>query len=193
MKNYKGYTDEQLILLLKAGNRNAFGCIYKRHWSSLFDTAYGKLQSTEAAEEVVQDLFLYLWCKREEITINYSFSTYIHTALKYRIYNYLRDEINRKKNIRLVYQSKVAYNNSVGESIAYNELNELIEKEINSLPEKCKLVFTLSREENFSFKEIANELNISISTVEKHIVKALKILRTKLKDHIALLIFFFLS
>ena len=92
-----------------------------------------------------------------------------------------------------MYQSKVAYNNSVGESIAYNELNELIEKEINSLPEKCKLVFTLSREENFSFKEIANELNISISTVEKHIVKALKILRTKLKDHIALLIFFFLS
>ena len=193
MKNFKEYTDEQLMGLLKAGNRNAFECIYKRYWARLFDAAYRRLKSKEAAEEIVQDLFTYLWCKREAITLNHSFSTYINVALKYKIFNYIRDEAIRRKNIQIAHQFQPVYHNAVSDGIAYDELSGLIEKEINKLPEKCRLVFTLSRNDNFSFKEIAKELNISISTVEKHIGKALKILKTNLKDHIALLIYVFLS
>src|SRR5690606_9146689 len=118
---------------------------------------------------------------------------YINVALKYRVFNYIRNEVSRQKNIQLAQQALPVYENAVSDRIAYDELSVLIEKEINKLPEKCRLVFTLSRNDNFSFKEIAKELNISISTVEKHIGKALKILRTNLKDHIALLIYIFLA
>ncbi len=179
--------------LLKEGNRKAFECIYRRYWPRLFDAAFRRLQSKEAAEEIVQDLFTYLWFKREAITLDYSFATYINVALKYRVFNYIRNEVSRQKNIQLAQQALPVYENAVSDRIAYDELSVLIEKEINKLPEKCRLVFTLSRNDNFSFKEIAKELNISISTVEKHIGKALKILRTNLKDHIALLIYIFLA
>jgi RNA polymerase sigma-70 factor (ECF subfamily) len=79
----------------------------------------------------------------------------------------------------------------VEESVLYNELNTAIEKEINDLPERCRQAFKLSRKENLTFKEIAAKLDISVNTVEKHVAKALKILRTNLKDYIATFTFLF--
>src|SRR5690554_5350973 len=133
------------MLLLKEGNRKAFECIYQRHWLRLYDVAYGRLKSKEAAEEVVQDLFTYIWIKRETISLNYTFATYIQVALRYKVFNYIRKEVSRKKNIQIAQQLQPIHHNGVSEGIDYNELSELIEKEVSKLPEKCRQVFKLSR------------------------------------------------
>lgn len=185
MKPYNLYTDEQLIQLLSGGDRKAFEYIFKKYWPLLFDAAYKRVNSKEVAEEIIQELFTYLWCKRGNIQLTQSFSTYIYVALKYRIFNHIRTELNKKKYAQWVTESQPRFINAVEENILFNELNSNIEREINNLPERCKQVFQLSRKENLTFKEIALKLDISINTVEKHIGKALKILRTNLKDHIA--------
>lgn len=192
MKYFETYTDVQLLQLIKGGDRKAFESIYKKYWPILFDTAYKRVKSKEAAEEIIQELFTYLWCKREELQLTHSFSTYIHVALKYRIFNYIRKEINNNKYVDHIKKSQPHFNNAVEESVLYNELNLALEKEINNLPKKCKQVFHLSRKENLTLKEIAAELDISINTVEKHLGKALKIIRGNLKDYVATITFLFL-
>lgn len=192
MKPYNLYSDEQLIQLIRGGDRKAFECIFKKYWQLLFDTAYKRINSKEDAEEIIQELFTYLWCKREKLQLTHSFSTYIQVALKYRVFNYIRTEVNRKKYMESVKQTQPHYDHAVEESVLYNELSTVIEKEISNLPEKCGQVFKLSRKENLTFKEIAAKLEISINTVEKHVGKALKILRANLKDHIAIFTFLFL-
>lgn len=99
MKFLNTYTDEQLLKLLINGDRKAFESIYKKYWPLLLDSAYKRVKSREVAEEIIQDLFTYLWCKREEIQITHSFSCYIHTALKYRIFNFIRKEIVNNKYV----------------------------------------------------------------------------------------------
>lgn len=192
MKYFETYTDVQLLQLIKGGDRKAFESIYKKYWPILFDTAYKRVKSKEAAEEIIQELFTYLWCKREELQLTHSFSTYIHVALKYRIFNYIRKETNNNKYVDHIKKSQPHFNNAVEESVLYNELNLALEKEINNLPKKCKQVFHLSRKENLTLKEIAAELDISINTVEKHLGKALKIIRGNLKDYVATITFLFL-
>jgi RNA polymerase sigma-70 factor (ECF subfamily) len=186
------FSDEVLLELLKDDDRKAFECLYRKYWSRLYDTAYKRLKSREAVEEIIQDLFTTLWCKRETIQITHSFSTYIFASLKYRIINYIRLEIVKNKYIHSVKHTQLSYDYAVEESVSYNELNTALESTINDLPERCRLVFNLSRKENLSFKEIAAELNISINTVEKQIGKALKILRANLKDYVPTFAFLFL-
>jgi RNA polymerase sigma-70 factor (ECF subfamily) len=99
------YSDEQLIQLLKGGDREAFECIYRKYWPRLFDAAYKRVKSKEGAEEVIQELFTYIWCKREELQLTHAFSTYIHAALKYRIFNYIRNEVTKNKHIDSVKQT----------------------------------------------------------------------------------------
>lgn len=189
MKTVDIHSDEELLQLLKCGDRKVFEHIYKKYWPRLFDAAYKRVKSKEAAEEIIQELFTYIWCKREELQLTHSFSTYIYSALKYRIFNYIRAEIVKNRYVNSVKQTQSHFSYAVEESVLYNELNGVLEKEINNLPERCRQVFNLSRKENLSFKEIATKLDISINTVEKQVGKALKILRTNLKDYMANLTF----
>ena len=193
MKFSDTFSDEILLELLKAGERKAFECLYRKYWSQLYDTAYKRLKSKEAVEEIIQELFTTLWSKRESIQITHTFSTYIFASLKYRIFNYIRSEIIKNKYIHSAKQTQPYYNHAVDESVFYNELNAVVESSIKDLPERCRLVFNMSRKENLSFKEIAAELHISVNTVEKQIGKALKILKTNLKDYVPTLAFLLLQ
>lgn len=180
------YSDEQLLKLLKDDDERAFKSLYGRYWPKLFETAYKRLKSNEAAEEIVQDIFTTLWCNRMKIEVRHTFSTYIHSALKYKVLDYYRSLIIQNRYIEAVQQEKTHYSLQVEEKLIFNELNTAIEAEISRLPDKCREVFNLSRKENLSFKEIALQMEISVNTVEKHVGKALKILRTNLKEYISI-------
>jgi|SRR5690554_4143426 len=180
------YSDEQLLTLIKCGDERAFDLLYKKHWSLLFDAAYKRLKSREVAEEIVQDLFASLWSSRKHIEIQQSFLAYIHSALKYKVISYYRSNAIQNKYLDTLQHEKSGFVLHVEEKLIYNELNTAIEAEIIGLPDKCRKVFNLSRKENLSFKEIALQMDISVNTVEKHIGKALKILRTNLKEYISI-------
>lgn len=185
----KSCSDSELIRLLSADDQKAFEIIYNRYWERLFGIAYNRLRSRELAEEIIQDLFTELWDKRHKLTIYKSLTSYLFCAIKYKILNHLSSQAVRKKHVDETRQLAVHHNNDTEEKLSFDELYAMMEKEIENLPKKCKLVFRLSCQGD-SAKEISEALNISPRTAETHIHQARKILRTKLSGYTTALIFF---
>ena len=176
------YSGKRIIDSFELKDLSTFEAIYRRYWSELFDAAYQRIHSAEKAEEIIQELFVELWEKREQIQIKESVAAYLFTALKFRILNYLRHEKVREAHLQIIRDNVPVSTNCLEEEIYVNELDTAYKSEVNNLPEKCRAAFELSRNEQLSFKEIAIKLNVSVNTVEKHVGKALKVLRFNLKD-----------
>jgi RNA polymerase sigma-70 factor (ECF subfamily) len=185
------HTDKELIELLQQGDQSAFDSLYRRYWRKLYLLAYQKLRSRELAEELVQDLFISLWMKRENLQIHGSVGAYLGMATRYTIIKFFE-----KERVQQQYQQSAAlrpmYANTTEDEVFFHDLQEVIEQEISKLPEKCRQVFQLSRHENLSQKEISLRMDISEKTVENHIGKALRLLRLSLKDFITSALIFFI-
>ncbi len=174
---YVQLTDEKLFSLVKNKDERAFDELYKRCSPVLIEAASKRLQCRESAKDIVQDLFLSIYLKRNTLEFKVSLRAYLCQALKYKMMNVMRSRIVREKynkNVFFVDYSK----NDFALSLEAKECMERIEVGLNKLPTKCRTVFELSRNENLSYKDISGGLGISVSTVEKHITKALKVLRT---------------
>ena len=178
---------EELSTLLKAGDEKVFKLIYDEYWEKLVAMSYNRLKSIELSEEIVQDIFTELWIKRESIVFTKNIEAYFVASLKYKIYNHIRHETVKDSHLEYLKNSSDFSENTTWQQVSFEELFTKMEKEINKLPEKCRVVFKLSRESGFSTKEISEELNISPKTVEVHIGKALKVLRGGLKDYVTLI------
>lgn len=179
--DYRLLSDEILTKLLKADDETAFKEIYTRYWKELFNAAYCRLNSKETAKEIVQNLFLYIWEKRASLSIT-NLSNYLKTAVKNRIINHIESSLVQKKyqqHLRETFSSQSAETEA---TVQYNELYLAFEKALQQLPAKTRAVFTMSRFEHLSIKEIAQQLNISEKAVEYHITSSLKALRINLKD-----------
>ncbi|MFD2968769.1 RNA polymerase sigma-70 factor [Sphingobacterium bambusae] len=173
-------TDEELFSLLSQHEEHrAFRLLYLRYWDRLLALAYKKLQDTEEAEEVVQEVFTNLWRRRKSTKLKHTFNTYISASVKYEIFSCFAKR--NKKNQLTEYIQTIGYSvNSVERWIDYKDVLSTIQNTVSNLPEKCRLVFQLSREEGYTQQEIAKELEISTKTVESHMTKALKAIRISL-------------
>ena len=177
---YEKMTDEELFHLIQQEDSQAFAALYARYWSFLMDVAYRRFQSREKAEDLIQEIFMSLYLKRHQVVFTVSLQAYLSQALKYKILNEFRAEQTRNRHKRNLFFSPICKNDFAEELEVKDTQNKLF-KTIASLPEKCKKVFYLSRYENRSNKDISDCLSISVSTVEKHIGKALRIIRKDLK------------
>jgi RNA polymerase sigma-70 factor (ECF subfamily) len=182
------YTDEQLVELIHQGNKGAFKEIYERYWSRLLVAATKKVGSKEIVEEMIQDLFTDLWVRRESLQIQKNFSNYIYTALKNKILKHYQSLYTKKNHINYIKNTISIVDNSTSDNIIFNELNIALDKQISALPKRCREVYTLSRQESCSIKEIAQRLNISTNTVENQMSKALRVIRDNLKEFMAMII-----
>ncbi|EHQ28724.1 RNA polymerase, sigma-24 subunit, ECF subfamily [Mucilaginibacter paludis DSM 18603] len=179
-------TDEDILLLLNKGDDTSlFIELYNRYYAQLYNTACKRCSSSEIAEEIVQDLFINLWRNRATIKINSSLSGYLFTAIRNLILNQIQREASRKKAYEAIIPERFDYDNSTEESVMANDLKHHLDINMDSLPDKCRSVFDLSRNHHKSNKQIAFELGISEKTVENHITRALKYLRVSL-HHILL-------
>lgn len=178
------YSDEELLNLAKHGNTSAFDEIYKRYRNILMELACKKLplKSKFMAEDIVQDIFISLYQKRALLEITVSLHGYLVQAVKYKIANEIRSSQISSKYQDFLFFSGFC-KNDFASRLETNELHGYIDSALRRLPPKCKEVFRLSRDEDQSYKDISSSLNISVSTVEKHIVKALKILRTSVNQY----------
>lgn len=179
---YNHLSDLELFSLVKHENVEAFEVMYKRYWPELIDAAYKRLQSRQKAEDIVQEIFISLYNKREILEVTVSLKAYLNKALKFKVLNEFRSADVRNTYVKTQFLSDLC-KNDFAQEIEAKELNRKIDHLLAQLPTKCRQVFNLSRYENKSNKEIALELNISVSTVEKHIGKALKVLRNNLKTY----------
>lgn len=169
-------SDMELFLLFKQGDTAAFRELYMRHWPGLIREAERQTGSRAESKDIVQDIFVSLFQKIGGIDIKVSVKAYLYRTLRYRILNSKRDYRIHTHCHNELFKMHSCTNDFANELEA-KELAASLNQAIAALPKKCKEVFLLSREENYSHKNISSELKISVSTVEKHIVKALKIIK----------------
>ncbi len=178
MIDYSTYSDNELVAILRQNDVEAFNQIYDRYFSKLFDSGYKRLHNTVLCEEVVQDVFIKLWERRDSITLTIGLSNYLYTAIKYKVFDLYREQLLRNKFTYAVHPDK---DNSTIELVFLNDLKAHIEVLVEGLPDKCRSVYRLSRVEHKTNKEIALLLNISEKTVEGHLTKALAKLKIELQ------------
>ncbi len=176
-------TDQYLLENIST-DASAFEEIYNKYWQSLFSYAYKRSGSKEIAEEMVQELFMKLWERRKCLKIsNNNLCAYLFTAIKYTVVNYYQ-----AKKVRNVFMeqslNKLNAENTTEQHVFFKEVSQNFENAINTLPVQCRKIFKLSREEHYSMKEIAFQLNISPKTVENHLGRAIKVIKVYMKDFV---------
>jgi RNA polymerase sigma-70 factor (ECF subfamily) len=180
-------SDEELLKLLRDGDEAAFTDLYRRYWDSLYVVASHALGSYQEAEEAVHDVFLRIWKMRDTIVIRETLQQYLAAAIKYEVINRLRKQVRRRQLFNRFEQGPAVSSDPTGEFILEKELIAELESTIRALPEKCQIVFRLSRSQGYSHREIANKLGLSENTVESHMRRALHTLR----NHFQRLLFLF--
>jgi RNA polymerase sigma-70 factor (ECF subfamily) len=184
----KQYTDQQLLDRVRRDDRAAFTELYNRYWDKTFAVALHRLGDEHEAEEVVQEVFLSIWQRRADIELTHAVATYLSVAVKYKVINHLAKQHRRQQHIDELSINAPGTEDTTANWLAEKELRKLLDQSINQLPEKCRIVFLLSRDENKTYAEIAAELNISPKTVEAHMSKALGTLRESLKVSLPVLL-----
>ncbi|WP_339864895.1 RNA polymerase sigma-70 factor [uncultured Algoriphagus sp.] len=177
-------------------DEESFEAVFKTYFKALHAYAMAILKESETAEEVVQSVFLKLWEKRETLEISSSLKAYLYRAVYHDSLNHIKHlQVKRKHWDHAHYEMTQGKPEQVGEQIKgqENELYERYHLALEKLPEKCRMVFNLSRFEELKYQEIADRLEISIKTVEAHMGKALKTLRVELAEFLPLLLMFLIN
>jgi len=185
-------TDNELFALLARDNEEAFTLLYHRYWKKMLYKALQKLQSDTDAEEIVQDAFIDIWNSRHRTQLQHSFATYMAAVICYKIM--AKMAANQKlihQGIEDLQELHIA-DYTTQQGLDFEDLKAEIETHVKALPEKCQLVFRLSQGAEMSDKEIAEELGLSSKTVEAHLTKARKTLRTSLAQSLGILPSFFI-
>ena len=178
----------QLLNTLRAGDITAFEMIFKTYYQLLCNYAYGFVHDRDEAEEIVQTTFLSVWEKRESLAIHTGVKPYLYAMVRNAALNLIKHEKIKQQHAAVEMAVAEKSVESVTRTVMASELEERILKALNKLPEQCRLVFKLSRFEELKYAEIAEQLNISVKTVENQMGKALRIMREQLKDYLPLLI-----
>ena len=175
------YNEDELFRMLLAGKEEAFDAIYERYALPLLNAAYKRLQSKEEAKEVVQEVFIGLFLKKDAIRHAGNLSGYLFTALRNKVLDIIKTDLlhaSHHQQMRLLQSPHT----EIDHQLEQKELELSVRKAIAQLPDKCREAFLLSRYEGLSYKEIAGILKVSVNTVEKHVGKALRLLRLQLND-----------
>lgn len=172
--------DSIILSLFKDNPKKGLSALFDKYYEYLSTQVYFILKDVDESEDVVQELFMELWKKHERLnSINTSLKSYLRRAAVNRALN----KIKKRKYFNEV-DGVIEMSNSITQPnlAEIDELENVIEKSIEELPPRCRDIFILSRKEEMTYREISEELEISIKTVENQIGKALKILRKKVLD-----------
>lgn len=182
-------TDLELLRQIAASNEFALRMLYEKYWSKLYDYALSKLESQDIAEDVVQDIFIDLWNRRENLMIE-RLESYLFRTARNKIIDVIRASLIRKhhEESSLYNYIPASKNLDVEEEIAYKELHNAIHEGLALLPEKTREIFRLNRLDQLSSREVSVLLDIPVRTVEYHITHALRTLKLYLRDFVTLTI-----
>jgi RNA polymerase sigma-70 factor (ECF subfamily) len=176
--------EQQLLSALRFGNEGALRQIFDRHYPLLLTDIYRLIPDESTCQDLAQELFVDLWNKRESLDIHTSLRAYLRRAAVNKSLNYIK--ANRRHLFEDAEDLGHLPDNSVQETQkreTQETLEDALHAAIETLPEKCRIVFNLSRFEQLSHREIAEKLGISLKTIENQITKAMKILREAMSNH----------
>ena len=171
--------DVNLLRRIKNGDPKAFEILFNRYWEMLYRSAFGVLNNSSAAEDIVQEVFTALWKRRNTLDIQ-NVSAYLHGAVKNQVAKNIKQMIATREHVKRIQQTQET--NETEELIYSSDLSRKIDQGIAQLPEKCRQVFLLSRNDQLTNQQIAEKLDLSVRTVETHILVALRKLKKYLYD-----------
>lgn len=172
--------DKQLTARLRNGDKKAFEEIFRKYKEKIYYFAIRYYNSTEDAENVVQDVFIKLWDERSRVKEELSLNNYIYTIAKNHLFNIQRKKINEQAYRRYIIDHLVQVSNLENELI-YADLKQKIDSVIEALPTQRKKVFIMGNVEGLSNNEVASILNLSVRTVEVHKSLAVQTIRKALE------------
>lgn len=178
--------NELMILAkIKEGDIKAFEEVFRRYYSPLCWYAAGITGDTESAEEIVEELFYTLWKNREQLQIFQSVKSYLYRAVRNEAIQYCEHQEVKER-----YQTSVQAEKESEASVdpqwqmEYNELQALVRRTLNKLPDRRKRIFTMHRMQGMKYAEIALALSLSVKTVEAEMTKVLRTLRVEIDNYI---------
>lgn len=168
--------DKKLFSAVMQGDRNAFEQLFQEYYVVLCNYVGNLIEDQVQAEDIVQDLFVHLWNNQENIEVQGAIKSYLFSSVKHRALNVLKHQAIERNHSPLLAEflediSNVDYSEEDTQQV------EKIKKLLETLPPQCRMVFTMSCLEGKRYKEISNELGISVNTVKSHIVKAYRTIR----------------
>lgn len=177
--------DSERVAGLRAGDPHAYEAVFREYHARLCSFAYSYLQNRSEAEEVVQDLFLALWQKREQLEVRTSMRAYLFTAVRNRVLN--RSARARLEKLHLAQIDSTglessAQNAAVEDQISSEQIAARVQAAMTELPDGCRRVLQLRWQDGLSYAEIAEALGISVKGVENQLSRARKSLRQRLSD-----------
>ena len=172
-------SDYELLQSVKLDDKASFKQIYKKYWSKLYIYAFNVLKEREICEDIVQEIFIDLWTKRQDIKIT-DLNSYLYQSVRYQIFNCFRKSKYKKQLLMEfdLFVEQYAIDELYEEKELQDEINDIISK----LPEQRRRIFQMSRRDGLSNKEISGNLNISSQTVRNQISASLKFIRKSLKN-----------
>jgi RNA polymerase sigma-70 factor (ECF subfamily) len=175
----RGASDRELLEGLRAGSRTAFDAIFRQQYATLVGSAVSILHDRSAAEDVVQDVMLELWRRRESLIIETTLRSYLFRATRNRSLNRIRHEQVERRAEPLLAQDPFL-NPAADRRVHEREIASAVRSAVAELPTRCREVFELSRVHGLKYAEIADVMSISIKTVEAQMGKALRLIRERL-------------
>lgn len=171
-------TDEQLYARLRGGEAAALNELFRRHYVALVRRALRLVADTAAAEDIVQDLFVHLWDRRATLgELSGGLAAYLNRAVRNRSLNYLRDRNRIPVDDAELPRGLAALTTAPDAGLERADLSRRINGAIGRLPERCRLIFVMSKFEDMSRADIAERLAISPKTVENQMTRAYRFLR----------------
>jgi len=163
-------------------DKTTFESLFRDEFKGLCFFAFQYTKDYDTAREITQEAFINLWEKRESIDLSKQVKTYLSTAVRNKCLNWLRD--NKKFNKEILDIEELLSNKSYiqPDRLVEAEIRDIIKKAIEDLPEKCREIFVLNRQDNMKYQEIAIQLDISVKTVESQMSKALQHMREQLAE-----------
>jgi RNA polymerase sigma-70 factor (ECF subfamily) len=168
-------------------SKKDFELLFKAHFTHLCNFAHQYVPDLDSARDITQKVFINLWERRDQVDPDKSIKSYLFTSVRNRCLNYIRDQKKYRSNVLDVEINDFEFGFEE-DHMAVEELKTRIDDALSTLSPKCREVFEMSRYKSMKYKDIAEELNVSVKTVEAHMSKALKTLKERLGDYISLLI-----
>ncbi|QJB34871.1 RNA polymerase sigma-70 factor [Chitinophaga oryzae] len=185
MSDYNTYTDDHLWRQITLDDQDAFTAVYHRYWKVLYLRARNMLSDSDLAQDIVQEVFISLWHRRQEVEILH-LKAYLFQAVRFQELKALRN-LKSDTNFyeRLAHISKDLLQH---EPMAFKELDSVLQRVMATIPEDQRAIFSMSRDEGLTYREIADRMEISVKTVEKKISQALRTIRKGMDSAFPLLL-----
>lgn len=188
MPNYQYDSLEQLFLLTQQNDKSAFDEIYNRTWESLFHTAYGMLKDDDLAKDLIQEIYIDLWCKRSEKQIAHV-HTYLKQAVRFKAIDRFRKAGTRFESLEH-FIDDIVDGEASDSKLLQKEYAAAIDHWMAKLPKKRREIFRLQFEEGRSTKEISAALDVSVKTIQNQILTSKTSLKLLLEKIIYIFLFF---